>query len=123
MVTTSRSSSAIRYAETYWTGLSQNRPIGAKGLAWIAEAGDAGIVIFEDVRHGHVQDRLRAKGFNVVGGSAFDDRLENDRFFAQKTLFRLGLEIAKSWSFQDTAAFGHYGRDMFPWEKTAAVSD
>ncbi len=28
-----------------------------------------------------------------------------------------------SWRFQDTAAFGHYGRGMFPWEKTAPVSD
>jgi len=28
-----------------------------------------------------------------------------------------------SWRFQDTAAFGHYGRDMFPWEQITPVSD
>ena len=27
------------------------------------------------------------------------------------------------WRFQDTAAFGHYGRDIFPWEQIAPVSD
>ena len=28
-----------------------------------------------------------------------------------------------TWRYQDTAAFGHYGRDAFPWEAVAAVSD
>ncbi len=28
-----------------------------------------------------------------------------------------------TWRFQDTAAFGHYGRDIFPWEQIAVVSD
>jgi S-adenosylmethionine synthetase len=27
------------------------------------------------------------------------------------------------WRYQDTAAFGHYGRDIFPWEEIASVSD
>lgn len=38
----------------------------------------------------------------------------------------LGLwrtESADTWRYQDTAAFGHYGRDIFPWEKIAPVSD
>jgi S-adenosylmethionine synthetase len=30
---------------------------------------------------------------------------------------------AAPWRYQDTAAFGHYGRDAFPWETVAAVSD
>ena len=64
-------------------GLVEKASDWRKALAWIAEAGDARVVIFEDVRHGHLQDRLRAKGFNVVGGSAFGDRLENDRSFAR----------------------------------------
>jgi phosphoribosylamine--glycine ligase len=85
-------------------GLVEKTSGWRKALAWIAEAGDAGVVIFEDVRHGRVQDRLRAKGLNVVGGSAFGDRLENDRSFAQETLRGLGLEVAKSWSFVERAA-------------------
>jgi len=36
-------------------------------------------------------------------------------------LWRMSPEV--SWRYQDTAAFGHYGRDMFPWEKIAPVSD
>ena len=70
-------------------------------LDWIAEADDAGIIIFEGVGHGRIQDRLRARGFNVVGGSAFGDRLENDRFFAQETLCSLGFEGAESWPFTE----------------------
>jgi S-adenosylmethionine synthetase len=36
-------------------------------------------------------------------------------------LWRVSPEV--SWRYQDTAAFGHYGRDIFPWEKIAPVSD
>ncbi len=72
-------------------------------LSWIAEAGKQGVIIFEDVSkdRGRLQDELRAKGFNVVGGSAFGDRLENDRFFAQEMLRKIGLNVAASWSFID----------------------
>lgn len=30
----------------------------------------------------------------------------------------LGLLAPKGWCYQDTAAYGHFGRDIFPWEKT-----
>ena len=30
----------------------------------------------------------------------------------------LDLTHPKGWSFHKTAAYGHFGRDMFPWEKT-----
>jgi phosphoribosylamine--glycine ligase len=70
-------------------GLVEKASHWRKALAWIAEAGDAGVVIFEDVRHGHLQDRLRAKGFNVVGGSAFGDRLENEYPSAVGRLFKI----------------------------------
>jgi S-adenosylmethionine synthetase len=32
----------------------------------------------------------------------------------------LGLKNPKKqgWSYQDTAAYGHFGRNIFPWEKT-----
>jgi len=29
----------------------------------------------------------------------------------------------KGWRYRDTAAFGHYGRSQFPWERLAKVSD
>jgi S-adenosylmethionine synthetase len=34
---------------------------------------------------------------------------------------RLGLRHPKGWSYFDTASYGHYGRDMFPWEAIAEV--
>jgi S-adenosylmethionine synthetase len=33
----------------------------------------------------------------------------------------LKLTEPKGWSFQQTAAYGHFGRDIFPWEKTDKV--
>ncbi len=30
----------------------------------------------------------------------------------------LGLSQPSGWCYQDTAAYGHFGRDIFPWEKT-----
>ena len=33
----------------------------------------------------------------------------------------LNLRNPKGWSYRDTAAYGHFGRDKFPWEKTDKV--
>ncbi len=59
-------------------------------LPWLREAGADGIVLFENVSYGRGarQDALRAQGFNVIGGSTFGDRLENDRAYAQRVLKR-----------------------------------
>lgn len=34
-----------------------------------------------------------------------------------------GLNKPDGWCFQDTAAYGHFGRDIFPWEKTDKVDE
>lgn len=34
---------------------------------------------------------------------------------------RLGLRTPNGWSYTETAAYGHYGRDGFPWERIADV--
>ena len=34
---------------------------------------------------------------------------------------QLGLTTPNGWSYQDTAAYGHFGNDNFPWEKTDKV--
>jgi phosphoribosylamine--glycine ligase len=72
-------------------------------LSWIRDAGRHGIILFENVaqNRGALQDDLRRKGFNVIGGSAFGDRLENDRAYAQGVLADAGLSIARSWQFSE----------------------
>ena len=70
-------------------------------LDWIREAGDDGIIIFESATQGEVQDTLRQKGFHVVGGSAYGDRLENERGFGQAELRALGLKTAAVHEFAD----------------------
>ena len=79
-------------------------------LGWIKEAGDDGIILFEAVSEGFgaLQDSLRADGFAVVGGSAFGDRLENDRAFAQQLLAGLGLQVAAAEAFSDAGAAAAY---------------
>ena len=75
-------------------------------LPWVREVGAEGILLFENVSYGRGsrQDALRADGFNVIGGSAFGDRLENDRAFAQGVLRDLGLPIARVEAFDTVAA-------------------
>ncbi len=75
-------------------------------LGWVREAGPDGIVLFENVAHerGALQDDLRGAGYNVVGGSAYGDRLEKDRAYAQSVLAGIGLKTAGVWEFGEEAA-------------------
>ena len=72
-------------------------------LDWV-RAGAPGIILFEAVGFGELQDRLRHEGFKVVGGSAFGDRLENDRAFAFELLRRHGMKLAPVTEFRSSAA-------------------
>jgi phosphoribosylamine--glycine ligase len=70
-------------------------------LNWVRDAGHDGVVLFEAVSEGFgaQQDELRSDGYHVLGGSAFGDRLENDRAYAQEVLGRLGFPTGHVWKF------------------------
>jgi len=86
-------------------GLLDKIPDWKQELDWIRAAGDDGIIIFENVGRGlgATQDELRRQGFNVVGGSAYGDRLENDRAYGQSVLSEVGLATAPHWNFKSRA--------------------
>ncbi|MEJ7599578.1 MAG: phosphoribosylglycinamide synthetase C domain-containing protein [Kofleriaceae bacterium] len=62
-------------------------------LAWVRGGDDAGLILFEELGRGALQDRLRREGHRVLGGSALGDRLEQDRAYGQQVLAGLGLPI------------------------------
>jgi len=52
--------------------------------------------------------------------------LESDEIFNFRPaalIKALGLLTPSGWCYQDTAAYGHFGRGKFPWEKTDKVDD
>jgi phosphoribosylamine---glycine ligase len=75
-------------------------------LAWVREAGDEGILLFENAaeNRGQVQDALRRDGFHVIGGSAYGDKLESDRAYAQTVLRDLGLLTCPVYDFHDAGS-------------------
>jgi phosphoribosylamine--glycine ligase len=93
-------------AQGTMAGLVEHTTSWENELDWVKVAGEAGIILFENVAQarGALQDRLRKDGFNVVGGSAYGDRLENDRAFAQRVLADIGLQTADVLEFNDVGS-------------------
>jgi phosphoribosylamine--glycine ligase len=69
-------------------------------LDWVRQAGAEGFIVFETAAHGALQETLRAEGFQVIGGSAFGDRLENDRAFGQDVMREVGMRVVDTDGFQ-----------------------
>ena len=97
-------------AEGTLKGFVARTPDWRGELAWIRAAGEDGVILVENVaaERGALQDALRRDGFQVIGGSAFGDRLENDRAFAQGILAELGFPVARTLEFTDAAAADRY---------------
>jgi len=97
-------------AQGTMAGLVEHTSNWESELDWLGASGDQGIILFENVARarGELQDRLRKDGFHVIGGSAYGDRLENDRAFAQRVLADIGLQTAKVVEFNDVASANEF---------------
>ncbi|MBI2075119.1 MAG: phosphoribosylamine--glycine ligase [Candidatus Harrisonbacteria bacterium] len=68
---------------------------------WEKELDWADVVVFDDIGFGEAADKLRASGKLIIGGSAYTDRLEEDREYGQSEMKRLGLLTLPHWDFEN----------------------
>lgn len=66
-------------------------------LEWV---GKSGLVVFDDVGYGAIQDDLRKDGYRVVGGSLAGDKLELNREFGQWIFSQYGMSVAPLFNFE-----------------------
>lgn len=90
-----------------------------KSTDWKADiewVGKDGLIVFDDIGFGEEQDRLRAQGYAVFGGSALGDKLEQDRVYGQEIFASCGMRAPESHDFPtvaDALAFAEAHRA--PW--------
>lgn len=90
---------AIPQAQDVFGGMVATISDWRQALPWIRDAGKDGVILFESAGMGHLQDELREAGYQVIGGSAYGDRLESDRNFGQQICLQIGLQTAASHHF------------------------
>ncbi len=64
----------------------------------------ADVIVFDDIHFGEEADTLRKAGKLVIGGSAYTDRLEDDREFGQAELKKHDINTLRWWQFTDYQA-------------------
>lgn len=69
-----------------------------KELSWV---GKDGLIIFDDVGYGAIQDNLRKEGYRVVGGSFGGDQLELDRAYGAQVMHKSGILTLPNRTFND----------------------
>jgi len=69
--------------------------------SWEDQIDWADVIVFDDIGFGRTADKLRSEGKKVVGGSAYTDRLENEREFGQQELAKAGVSVLPNWNFSD----------------------
>jgi phosphoribosylamine---glycine ligase len=79
-------------------GLVEKTENWKKELKWV---GKDGLIVFDDVGYGKIQDDLRKKGYLVVGGSEGGDRLEKERAYAQKILSTCEIKTVPTYDFDE----------------------
>ncbi|MFN0060467.1 MAG: phosphoribosylglycinamide synthetase C domain-containing protein [Planctomycetota bacterium] len=101
------------HAVKYSIDSEKDRDIGdgfvPKVTDWEREVDWADVIVFDDtLGQGAKAEALRARGKVVVGGTAYTDRLEDDRAFGQEELKRAGVNILpyrEFNNFDDAVAF------------------
>jgi phosphoribosylamine-glycine ligase len=69
--------------------------------SWEDQVDWADVIVFDDIGFGKTAEKLRAEGRKVIGGSAYTDRLENEREFGQQELAKAGVSVLPNWNFSD----------------------
>lgn len=76
---------------------------------WREHVDWADVIVFDDtLGQGRIAEELRAAGKKVIGGTAYTDRLEDDRSFGQEELKKAGVNILpyrEFSSFDDAIAY------------------
>src|SRR5579859_575961 len=73
-----------------------------KTTDWRADVDWADVIVFDDtLGQGAKAEELRKAGKLVVGGTAYTDRLEDDRSFGQEELRKAGVNILRYQEFDD----------------------
>lgn len=67
-----------------------------KELSWV---GKNGLIVFDSIGYGKIQDDLRKEGYSVVGGNQKSDQIEHNRQYGQKILSVCGIEPVSSVNF------------------------
>lgn len=84
-----------------------------EGVEWV---GKEGLIIFDYVGYGELQDELRKNGYSVIGGNKFGDKLEENRQYGQKILSTCGVKIAPSINFLSISELIEYlKKNKGPW--------
>ncbi len=105
----------------YYIDSEDERGIGdgfvPKVDAWEPHVDWADVIVFDDVLgQGTLAERLRREGHAVIGGTAYTDRLEDDRSFGQEELKKHGVSIIPFQDFTDfDAAIAHVEKNPAPY--------
>lgn len=82
-------------------------------LEWV---GKDGLIVFDYVGFGKLQDQLRKKGYSVFGGCEEADKLEEDRKYGQEIFKNCGLTIVPTEKFSGTnEAIEYVKKYQGPW--------
>jgi phosphoribosylamine---glycine ligase len=94
---------------------------------WTPSVDWADVIVFDDVLgQGAKAETLRAQGRKVVGGSAYSDRLEDDRAFGQAELKAAGVSIIPQenfTSFDDAIAYVRMRPDRYVIKPSGAAQN